>query len=393
MRAGFWTHEHLRVAFERSLEHYTMEDLAAELTVMWNHPVTASAVRGALKKGFPENNFRATMGKNRRLRELAERREQSQRMVTQLREEVSSLGEEESSRRVDYQSFGKADLQRKHAIPADRRERGDLVFPLNENSPTLVMVWPDAHVPHHDPATMEACLLLAEALRPDLVVDLGDFLDLDQISRHGRDGVGGTSLRESVVLGRHLLAEQARRLDAVGVRKRVFIAGNHEHRLHRFILERAPELYEIVPTVQEALGLAESGWEFVSYGGYLRIGPVGITHGEKFTKHIADTMVTSEGTTVIGHVHRIQLAVKNTRPGHPEVSMTPGTRAKTSQPYEYHRPNDHVHGCGIVQIMPDYSVTMIPVMAHTGVIRWPMVGGTTLVCDGNKRRSYEELRN
>lgn len=372
---SFWTQERLIEAFQTHLDFHTMREVADELSSRWKTKLTSNAVSKALRDGFPDNNFRETIGTTIKKAEEEERKNKALALLEEARAS-------KDSRRADYNIYTTDELRRKHIIPCDENERGDLIWEL-EGGTSVFHCWPDAHVPDHDRAVVEACILFAEYMKPDGVVDLGDFLELSCVSAHGRSTVDEEELSETLNIASDLLESLGERLDRAGVKKRAYIFGNHENRLHRYIVDKAPELYTTYPTLQEMLRLRESGWEFVSYGGRLRVGRVSIHHGQSHSKYVAARTMEKEGPMIIGHTHRAQVFAANTRPGYPEIGMTCGTRGSLNKDYQYHAKNDHVHAMGILTTTAEGFLNMNVVMIDDGVLRYPIGDGKVLECDGN----------
>lgn len=133
---------------------------------------------------------------------------------------------------------------------------------------------------------LEAIVQFVRDFAPDTFVIGGDFLDFDAIScfnRHKRTSVGLNSVlretRKEIELGRRML-DSIRA--AVGPKcKILFLMGNHEERLANFFLEY-PQMFSEYTTLEGALQLKERGIQFVSQGGFYRIGKLYFMHGEKY---------------------------------------------------------------------------------------------------------------
>jgi predicted phosphodiesterase len=91
---------------------------------------------------------------------------------------------------------------------------------------------PDTHVPFHDEGALSALLDVSKAIRPRWIVVLGDFLDCYRVSRWSKDPAREIGLQDEIEQGRDVLDRIMR--SAPGA-KLVFIEGNHEDRLRRFL--------------------------------------------------------------------------------------------------------------------------------------------------------------
>lgn len=178
----------------------------------------------------------------------------------------------------------------------------------------------DVHVPHQD----DKAIYLFEELLTDLVaadpkekLELiigGDFLDCFDISTFAKIPGSAPSLRREIELGHQFLKEWRRIL---GPRRRfVYVTGNHELRLRKHVAMLAPEIYDIVPTIDHLLDLAHLGIEWVDLpphlarfkDAYLDWHGVLIGHFDRYSKHSAYTakaIVEDKGCSIVqGHTHR-----------------------------------------------------------------------------------------
>ena len=101
---------------------------------------------------------------------------------------------------------------------------------------------PDAHVPHHSTAAFQIAIRACKRFDPDILVVLGDFADFYSVSSHDKDPARTQLLSIEVRAVRSCLAQ----LEALDVKRKIFLMGNHEYRLQRYLCTRAPELFDMV---------------------------------------------------------------------------------------------------------------------------------------------------
>lgn len=169
-----------------------------------------------------------------------------------------------------------------------------------------VLLIPDTHRPFHHRKAYDLMLDVAKDLKPQHVYILGDYADFYSVSSHQKDPRVFQMLQDEVVdvLG---AIEQ---LDALlPDSKKVFIQGNHEWRLERYLLAQAPALFGVTST-EHVLGLENRpNWKFIQYcpnqmvsiaGSYLyaRHEPLGSSAKATATKALC--------SLVYGHIHRIE---------------------------------------------------------------------------------------
>jgi hypothetical protein len=163
---------------------------------------------------------------------------------------------------------------------------------------------------------------VGQSWKPDVVVVLGDFGDFYTVSTFGKDPKRRHHLEDEVHETNRLLDN----LDALGAKLKIFIEGNHEHRLNRFIIDKAPELNGLTKDVKEAFKLKERGWVHVPYRDHYKLGKVYLTHDVGATGRNAAHKVidTYQHSAITGHTHRITYAVEADGVGTPILSATFG---------------------------------------------------------------------
>jgi len=195
-----------------------------------------------------------------------------------------------------------------------------------ERAETLALILPDPQIgwrmtdsglePFHDADAMAVAVQIAAALQPDVIVNLGDFLDFAPFSRFSQEpGFRGTT-QAGIDAGYRFLAE----LRAVAPRhKGYLIEGNHDKRIADTLAKLAPELARLRRA-------DDKGWPVMSLPGLLRLDEVGVEyiggypagelwlsprlraeHGQRVSSSnsTAALLVNNLNTsTLFGHVHR-----------------------------------------------------------------------------------------
>jgi hypothetical protein len=169
-----------------------------------------------------------------------------------------------------------------------------------------ILIIPDLHVPHHHRPSWNLVLKVAAAVKFDIVVTMGDFLDLASMSGHKkRQPIRTPSLKEEIRAGNRELD----RLDFCGIPEKYFIEGNHETRYTRFIADNMQ--LDGMNTIPEALRLSERGWQWVPYWHELKLGKVYFTHdyGQAGMNAARGARTKVGGNVVIGHCHTMNYDV------------------------------------------------------------------------------------
>jgi hypothetical protein len=163
-----------------------------------------------------------------------------------------------------------------------------------------LLIIPDTHAPFEHKGAFELMLKVGERLKPDIVVVLGDFFDFYSLSAHPPENDRQEEFELELLGGRHRLDEVA----DLGAERKVFIAGNHEQRLERYLARNAPKLYRSL-SLPKLLGLQTPGreWEYVPYKQSIQIGRVHYTHDTGYSGKGAASKSRAdfEDNAVIGH--------------------------------------------------------------------------------------------
>lgn len=197
--------------------------------------------------------------------------------------------------------------------------------------------------PFHDEKAMAVALTIARDLDPDLIVNLGDFMDFAMFGRFDQEPGFQVTAQAGIDRGHSFLAEQVEITDKV-----VLLEGNHDVRLQKYITKNAMAAFGLtkancpddwpVLSLQNLLRLEELGVEYVDgypNGEYYINDRLRCEHGSKHAPRgkIAAKIVGDENVSIItGHMHRIESVYKTTatRKG-PKVSlgMTLGCLCRT----------------------------------------------------------------
>lgn len=187
-----------------------------------------------------------------------------------------------------------------------------------------VLIFNDVHVPFHSKSGW-AVLLKVIALGWDVIVIDGDFLDCLAVSFHPKNPRRQYRLKQEILAARKCLDQ----IQAVsGKAKIVFIGGNHEHRLDRYIAEKAPELHGLSgTTIPNLLGLKKRGIVWIPYkAAAFKIGKLSIIHdiGRAGANTARQSLLDFGGNLVVGHSHRAGVAYQGTVRGESHCCVNSG---------------------------------------------------------------------
>lgn len=220
-----------------------------------------------------------------------------------------------------------------------------------------VLIIPDTHRPFHDSRAYNLMLSVAVDVDPDEVVILGDYADFYWANFYGKNpGVTKSFSTEEEIQNVNEGLEEIS--DLFPGAKKVFIEGNHEERLTRYLHAKASELYKSI-SLKSVLSLR--GWTVVPYSP-TQLYCVGNSHLYARHKpygggtHCAyQTLVKGNRSMVFGHTHRIQeyQAVDALEVTHRAVSM--GWLGDKTHPVMQYVQDHHQWslGFGLVDVLPN----------------------------------------
>jgi predicted phosphodiesterase len=183
-----------------------------------------------------------------------------------------------------------------------------------------ILFIPDCHIPYHDKKAWALMLRAAKAFKPEILVCLGDFADFYSVSDHDKDPTRERLLMKELEKVRLLRAQ----LDALKPKKKIFLAGNHEHRLARYMARQADTLHGLVD-IQSALGV-DASWEYVPYKSHYRLGKLYLTHDADHAGKYAlwQTQAAFQHSVGFGHTHGLGVIYTGDATGQPMVAANFG---------------------------------------------------------------------
>ncbi len=235
-----------------------------------------------------------------------------------------------------------------------------------------VLLIPDQHIPYNKNSVWELLLKTVSEFKPDIIVILGDFGDFYAVSGHLKDPGMGNDLKwevDQVVMHLYQLRKLAPKA------RIVFIEGNHEDRLRRYLWERAPELFGVIST-QKLLNLDLLKIEFIPYGETLELGVASFTHdlGKAGDNAHRQARADYEGCAVIGHTHGMEFSVKANRKGVPAFGATfgwGGDHEYIKYTHSHKAVKNYIHGFGTAYLEPKTG--------HFHTVLHPIVDGKVVV--------------
>lgn len=173
------------------------------------------------------------------------------------------------------------------------------------------VVMNDLQIPFQDKPILSNVLSFVSELRPYGVILNGDVVDCYAISDFTKDPANsGADLGEEIRQSRQLMARLA-----TCTTQRIWLGGNHEDRLRRYMWKNAPAVATLEnETFEVKFKLADYGVQWKPYGGYHMLGKLMVTHGDIVSKHSAYSArmnFEKYGSSIlVGHTHRLGIYYK-----------------------------------------------------------------------------------
>ena len=235
---------------------------------------------------------------------------------------------------------------------------------------------PDSHLPYEDKKAFALMLKAGKAFKPDHAIILGDFGDFFGVSSHSKNPNRALKLKEEV----DDIKIGLDKVIALGAKNNVFVEGNHEDRLGRFLMDKAPELFNFI-SVPKLLELKEKGFKYVPYKTHYTIGKLNITHDTGTAGRYAHykSLDSFQHSVLIGHTHRLGYAVEGNAQGERHVTAQLGWLGDIESVDYMHRikaNRDWCLGFGIGYLNPKNGtvyVVPVPIVNYTCLIEGKVI--------------------
>lgn len=168
------------------------------------------------------------------------------------------------------------------------------------------LIIPDTHAPYENKKAYNLMLKIAMEINPDEIVILGDYADFYSVSSHAKDPRVKDLLIDEVSMVNQRLDELDKFFPNA---KKVFLEGNHENRLERYLIDRAPAVFGVTETRFLFQFDKRPNWIFKPYGPNQRYSVLGSYLYSKHTPLSSSAKATATKamcSLVYGHIHTIE---------------------------------------------------------------------------------------
>jgi predicted phosphodiesterase len=214
---------------------------------------------------------------------------------------------------------------------------------------TTTLVIPDTHFPFEDKKAWAVALKAIRDLKPNRIVIIGDFADCLTVSHFPRSPGRISNLAQEI----HAVERGLDQINEVAPKaEKVYVCGNHELRLEKYLAQKAPELFGLID-FQELVKLKKRGWLWVPYRKHVTYGKIAYTHdlGYSGANAAAQCLNSFGGNIIFGHTHRAGVVYGGTVLGEHRVAMSCGWLGDPAEIDYAHQAKikDWQQGVGIVQ--------------------------------------------
>ena len=233
------------------------------------------------------------------------------------------------------------------------------------------MICPDVHRPYHDKRAWALFLRVAKAVKPVHLVCIGDFADFYKVSAHSKDPSRILTFDDELADVNAGLDQ----LDALHATHKLFIEGNHEDRLRRYLQDKAPELYGVVGA-DTLFHLKRRQWQYIPYKSDTRLGKLYLTHdvgtAGRYATHRA--LDVYQHSIITGHTHRMGFVVEGNAVAEFKLSASfgwLGDRAAVDYMQRANVNKNWALGFGVGYLHPASGVaylTPVPIINYTVVV-------------------------
>lgn len=171
----------------------------------------------------------------------------------------------------------------------------------------------DIHFPFPNVSALEVFYQLAEHTQPNIIVVGSDSADFALLSSFKRSADLDENTPDELEVFEMFWLSHIRRLRRVCPNATfVWIYGNHEYRIIRFLNDAAPKLRRTVMKAFKDIIKCDGQVLYLGETDYVRMGPLVVQHGKRINQYPSKSTLADLGNqlcTQFGHVHRLDECV------------------------------------------------------------------------------------
>lgn len=202
------------------------------------------------------------------------------------------------------------------------------------------IILPDVHLTDKLPRDYIPVKNFIKEFKPDEIILLGDFMDVESLSSWDYDKkrpMEGRRFKKEIALANKELDYLQKH-----TKKITYLEGNHEDRINRY-LDKNPEMEGMIE-IQEQLELKERGIKWEKMNDLYKLGNMYFTHGMYTNIHNAKKHLQAFGCNITyGHQHGTQTAMQNMKMQEPHMAYALGTLGDKAPDFMKNRPANWIN--------------------------------------------------
>jgi hypothetical protein len=173
---------------------------------------------------------------------------------------------------------------------SDEKEYLPYVIDINENT-FPIMVGADVHIPYHDQDALEIFIERAIEIKAKTIIMAGDWFDFYQTSCWQKDP-RNRSTKDEINMFNDILDVIQKNTSA----KIIFKYGNHEERFDNYLMNNAPQLFELEEMhLDKILKLSDRNIDVVKDKRLIKINHLYLIHGHEYKFAISNPVNPARG--------------------------------------------------------------------------------------------------
>lgn len=214
-----------------------------------------------------------------------------------------------------------------------------------------ILIVSDIHAPYQSDKALDKVMSVIKEEKPDYLINLGDMVDLDIISKFKDTSTGyakGDTVIDQTIEAWGILEEMITVAKKANKKcKGVFIEGNHDHRFNLH-LKKHRELAGVT-NLAKLLQTKELGYSHIPYGQTYTLGGFTFLHGHYACANTAKKHLDMMKTNLVfGHVHTPSTYF-GTASGTKPVAYGVGCLCKLEMDYLNGKPTNWVNSIGLLE--------------------------------------------
>lgn len=213
------------------------------------------------------------------------------------------------------------------------------------------LVLSDLHMPYHDRDSIQLAVKEGLKFKPVGILLNGDILDCHELSKFDKDP-SKARYTEEIALAKQFFLWLRWKFPKAEI---VFKEGNHEERLTKYIIRRAPALFDLVKWA-DLLSLKIHDIKWVGENRVIKMNKLSVIHGHEYKPQIQVPVNPARGlflraksSAMCGHWHQTSEHNETTITGKPQACWSTGCLCDLHP--EYSPLNKWNHGFALINLI------------------------------------------